>query len=382
MAHEMISNNESLYLSAPTTPTPFTLDHLNFYSAPTSPIPTSKTFTYDYDDDYQDANNSFIEFEFETSRLFIPEDDDFDQMGQSFDSPYDQQQEHHQHKDKESLPAMAFADELFCDGKVMPLKPPPRLNFNDNSSCLSSSPRSPTVALKFPFPRRSLWNDDFDPFAVALENVKDDNNIEKRNKEKDYRPARSVSPVRALNPKRPNKSMSFHHQDINRSGHDQNGQMEPEGPYSIWFPYRNRKMEPIRLAEPKGVLFARHTRLVKMGHEKAKRQKETGKNGKVSEESSGTRESKRQRMKKLLLRSASMGIGRASNEEKHKDQSESLPPNPKKRFSRKFSFMPTGNSIAHQCNEEKSVSQVTKLTLMQYRPRLFLCMGYGTKYVK
>ncbi|KAH7560779.1 hypothetical protein JRO89_XS10G0100400 [Xanthoceras sorbifolium] len=358
MAHEMISNNESLYLSAPTTPTPFTLDHLNFYSAPTSPIPTSKTFTYDYDDDYQDANNSFIEFEFETSRLFIPEDDDFDQMGQSFDSPYDQQQEHHQHKDKESLPAMALL-----------------------MSC-SVMAKSPTVALKFPFPRRSLWNDDFDPFAVALENVKDDNNIEKRNKEKDYRPARSVSPVRALNPKRPNKSMSFHHQDINRSGHDQNGQMEPEGPYSIWFPYRNRKMEPIRLAEPKGVLFARHTRLVKMGHEKAKRQKETGKNGKVSEESSGTRESKRQRMKKLLLRSASMGIGRASNEEKHKDQSESLPPNPKKRFSRKFSFMPTGNSIAHQCNEEKSVSQVTKLTLMQYRPRLFLCMGYGTKYVK
>ncbi|TXG73462.1 hypothetical protein EZV62_002041 [Acer yangbiense] len=398
MAPQMIMSNNyddndddgSLYdltstTTAPTTPTTrhynTNTSPLHFYSVPTSPLPTfdqtdpptPKSFTYYDDDDFEDANNNFIEFEFGTSRRFTPDDyHDFYQMGLGFESPY------HQNTKEQQEPVMAFADELFCDGKVMPLKPPPRLqngNGNDSSFCLSS-PRSPTTAaLKFPFPRRSLWNDDFDPFMVALENVKDD---EKRRKKsaKEHRRAVSMSPIRALSPKRPNKSISFHHPETNN-------QMEPNGPHSIWVPHKNKKIESLG-GESKGVLFARHTRMVMTESEQSP---------------SCTRKSKRQRIKKLLLRSVS-SMGRATatatNEDKHKDcyQSEAPPqpqpqpqpqPTKKKSFARKFSFMSKGGgSDIAQCNEEKRVvSQVTNVTLMQYsRPRLFVCMGYGAaKYV-
>ncbi|KAJ0102384.1 hypothetical protein Patl1_05586 [Pistacia atlantica] len=333
------------------------MDGLSFYSVPTSP--TTKPFKSFYDLEtepttphpYEDANSGFIDFEFETSRRFNLADYDHD-----FETS--------------PMPCLAFADELFCNGQVMPLKLPPRLQYGNSveNNSTFSSPRSPSGRLKFPFQRRSLWNDDFDPFMVALETVKQEQ------REKTHRRARSMSPLRVRGPeKHANSSISFkNHQDIKQM------ELHGSGPCSIWAPNqkgnmgRHEQRRPIRLAEPKGVLFARRARLVKMGHEKLG--KPSLRNGPEPGETQedpkeGSRGSKREKIKKFLLKSASRG-----NEEKAKDESETLP---KRSYTRKFSFK---SMKLAQYNEEKRVSEVTKMTIMQYRPKLFLCMGYGRRY--
>ncbi|KAJ8766816.1 hypothetical protein K2173_008370 [Erythroxylum novogranatense] len=73
----------------------------------------------------------------------------------------------------------AFSDTI---ASTKPLKPPPRLQYTNEfdhsksggQSPAMSSPRTPTSALKNLFSRKNLWNDDYDPFMVALENVKED----------------------------------------------------------------------------------------------------------------------------------------------------------------------------------------------------------------
>ncbi|KAF9594139.1 hypothetical protein IFM89_028393 [Coptis chinensis] len=112
---------------------------------------------------------------------------------------HDEQQKHQPQYGQHIFP-MAFADELFCDGQVMPLKPPPRLQYVDNNiysnRCSSgSSPTSPSSVLKGPFRRWSFNKNNthsFDPFMAALENVSKEaagiNNIHRR--------ARSLSPLR------------------------------------------------------------------------------------------------------------------------------------------------------------------------------------------
>ncbi|XP_031256095.1 uncharacterized protein LOC116114082 [Pistacia vera] len=385
----METDHDSFYLTAPTSPKRLSMDGLSFYSAPTSP--TTKPFKSFYDletepttpNPYEDANSGFIDFEFETSRRFNLPDYDHDfETSPTFEMPcLQQKQQEKEHCKGSSLPAMAFADELFCNGKVMPLKLPPRLQYGNSveNNSTFSSPRSPSGRLKFPFQRRSLWNDDFDPFMVALETVKQEQ------REKTHRRARSMSPLRVRGPeKHANSSISFkNHQDVKQPRPNLDGQMElnGSGPCSIWAPNqkgnmgRHEQRSPIRLAEPKGVLFARHARLVKMGHEKLG--KPSLRNGPEPGETQedpkeGTRGSKREKIKKFLLKSAS--IGRRGNEEKAKDESETLP---KRSYTRKFSFK---SMKLAQYNEEKRVSEVTKMTIMQYRPKLFLCMGNGRRY--
>ncbi|PSR86759.1 hypothetical protein CEY00_Acc32383 [Actinidia chinensis var. chinensis] len=92
---------------------------------------------------------------------------------------------------------MALAGESSSNGQVMPLKPPPRLQCPSRvyQSSTASLPRSPGSVLRIPFPHRSTWNDEFDPFAVAWENVKD----EKRGKTQ-HRWTRPLSPFRSTNP--------------------------------------------------------------------------------------------------------------------------------------------------------------------------------------
>ncbi|KAJ6692179.1 hypothetical protein OIU79_014020 [Salix purpurea] len=73
---------------------------------------------------------------------------------------------------------MAFADDqLFCDGKVMPLKPPPCHQHPNGGKFASrsstpTSPESQMSRIKIPFARRNVWNDDFDPLMVALKTAK------------------------------------------------------------------------------------------------------------------------------------------------------------------------------------------------------------------
>ncbi|KAK6119818.1 hypothetical protein DH2020_046443 [Rehmannia glutinosa] len=91
---------------------------------------------------------------------------------------------------------MSFADELFFNGLVMPLKLPPRLQYDTDSNSFShkSPVSSPRTVCKIPFTRKNSWNDDFDPFMVALQKVRE----EKRGRNSHHRRSRSYSPFRAL----------------------------------------------------------------------------------------------------------------------------------------------------------------------------------------
>ncbi|RWW08075.1 hypothetical protein GW17_00028513 [Ensete ventricosum] len=85
-----------------------------------------------------------------------------DEKGDVFDFAFD-------FGDKEGLPMLTTADELFEEGKIRPLKPPPRLQYPaaDDRSSVASSPR-----------RRGLWSprhrgrsaggEEFDPFTAAM----------------------------------------------------------------------------------------------------------------------------------------------------------------------------------------------------------------------
>ncbi|THU52197.1 hypothetical protein C4D60_Mb10t01460 [Musa balbisiana] len=76
------------------------------------------------------------------------------------------------HLDKQGLPVLTTADELFEEGKIRPLKPPPRLQYRvtDDGSSVASSPRSPK--------QRDLWSprhrgrggrgEQIDPFTAAM----------------------------------------------------------------------------------------------------------------------------------------------------------------------------------------------------------------------
>lgn len=155
-------SNELSYMSASNSSN----QEMFFYSAPTSPnilklrqqhgSQTGPTTPRSYEEETGRG------FEFETGHCYV------------------RQSEEKQKVCGDSLPTMAFADELFCDGKVMPLKLPPRLfqkedhgnNISSTQSSTVTSPRSPGSMLKLPFSR--LWKDDFDPFMVALEKVRED----------------------------------------------------------------------------------------------------------------------------------------------------------------------------------------------------------------
>ncbi|WRX34590.1 Protein of unknown function DUF1645 [Theobroma cacao] len=398
--------NDSFYMSAPASPRRISLEGLCFYSVPTSSTRKTLKAAYDLDTEpttprtFEDSNSNVDEFEFETRRRFNVDEYGFESEPKS-ESKLEDPQENHVRK--ESLPAMAFADELFSGGKVMPLKPPPRLQYaNDNKydkqSSTLSSPRSPTGVLKLPFQRRSLWNDDFDPFMVALENVKEEK-VEK-SQAKNRRRARSMSPFREIIPKGTYDLSGSSQQQINQMGlilptqqlkPNLNKRMESnDSAFLMWVPDQNRQMgrqeqlkqvkkTPIQLAEPKGVLFARRARLVKMGHENPRKTNvinptvEEGESANASGETC-TKETNSQKFKKFLFRSGS--VRKISNEEKPKSSNatESKP-----NITRKFSFKSMGLT---QYNEEKGVSQVTRMTLVQYRPKLLLCMGYGAKYVQ
>ncbi|KAL5720200.1 hypothetical protein ACHQM5_012887 [Ranunculus cassubicifolius] len=103
---------------------------------------------------------------------------------------------------------MDVANELFCNGKVVPLQPPPRLHYVMNQSSSVSSHSTPNSVRKGSSRR---WNfsmsndDDFDPFMVALEVVR--NEFRGREPNTSHRRSRSFSPTRSHliwpSPKRP-----------------------------------------------------------------------------------------------------------------------------------------------------------------------------------
>ncbi|KAF9665767.1 hypothetical protein SADUNF_Sadunf16G0158000 [Salix dunnii] len=381
-------SNCCFFSSAPTTPGGFNPeDNVCFYSAPTSPAKgtsdleskptTPKT--------YEDANSNLDDFEFETSRRFNTDEID---LGDSmrYEDAMEEQRKSQRQQYKESFPAMAFADELFRDGKVIPLKPPPCHQYAadgkfDNHSSTPTSPESQMAKLKIPFPRRNVWNDDFDPFMVALKTVKG----ERKGKWQkiNHTRARSMSPIRArsglmdsmnkqckqLDPIRPNLNNQLELNGLSTRVWIQNvSNASPKGPE--W------------LAESKGVLFARKARLMKIDPEwPGKPNKITlqepmvkaGENAKEKGEPS-ERKSKRQRMKNFLYRSLSM-----RRNDDHSKQTEQTGQVSKPKFKRKLSFESMG-LVAR--NGVKGGSQITKEIQTRCKPKLSLCMSYGAKYAE
>lgn len=141
----------SFYLATTTSSTGCSPQNMQFYTAPSSPIPP---------DSGSDWNNH--EFEFEVTTRMYTNRCDFQQTYPSFWWAKRNDNEHVNYR----LPARAKS---FCSGQVLPLKPPPRLN---TSVC--SSPRSPNSRLRVRFSKPCAWNDDFDPFQFALEKVSDE----------------------------------------------------------------------------------------------------------------------------------------------------------------------------------------------------------------
>ncbi len=114
-----------------------------------------------------------------------------------------------------------------------------------------------------------------------------------------------------------------------------------------------------QLAEPKGVLLARQSRLVKMGYEKPKKTK-----------------SKKQKIKRFIIRTITVGRGRR-NEDKQKDNNLAV--------TMKTSSFKSMAVTGHDDAGGESESEMTKLPLVPSRqksPNLLLCMGYGAKFVK
>ncbi|KAI4305901.1 hypothetical protein L6164_029232 [Bauhinia variegata] len=365
-------SNDFEYKSAATSVGCFSHSHeMCFHNVPTSPgmvkscaisgfqtEPTSPRSTY------EDANYNLDEFEFETSWHFS----DFN-LEESLKEE-NQQQKRHERERGDSMPTMAFADELFCGGKVLPLnipplKLPPRLQNGDGSkmsapSSTVSSPRSPGSLLGLQFSFQSLWKDDFDPFMVALEKVK----WEKRGKlhaKHGLRRTRSLSPFRGYDPNMPNEKEGL---NTPRQQHEPSPDEEKES--------RNPKMLP----KPKGLVYARHVKLVRMGNNAPNELNETKTPSGTMMEREGKGfwgKEKREKIMKLLFGSTYMGKDSADNKVKNEKAALEKPI-----LLRKLSLKSREST---RWDKYKVMAEMTKMTMVRYKPRL-LCLGDGGKYVK
>ncbi|KAK9082021.1 hypothetical protein Syun_031003 [Stephania yunnanensis] len=126
-------------------------------------------------------------------------------ISQHFRSLCDEEQQEEKPQEEQASLSMSFADELFCDGQVLPLKLPPRLQYSqctkhrNRKSNAAVLTKSKSLLSKRPFHRWSFRKNetkDFDPFKVALEHVR----METRSSDMSspyHRRARSLSPKRS-----------------------------------------------------------------------------------------------------------------------------------------------------------------------------------------
>ncbi|KAK7320471.1 hypothetical protein VNO77_29970 [Canavalia gladiata] len=364
-------SQEMCFYSAPTSPRRLKVRAFDgFQTGPTTPRAT-----------HEDANSNLDEFEFETSRRFNVGDLDIETN----------------QKDErlcgDSLPNMAFADELFCDGKVLPLvmpplKLPPRLHQNGDGNIMSTqnstvtSPRSPGSVLRLPFSRHSLWNDDFDPFMVALEKVKE----EKRGKPKakhGLRRTRSLSPFRG-----------FNYKSDKNVGISKSGQLESHCCETTQLICELQK-EPLKqasrrinvLSEPKGLVFARQVRLVGVSNGSTFEPKKTSVpklamvTKKDERERGGfwTRNKRRENIKKFLFGNANMDTASAQLKLEDKKAALGEPP-----LLKKLDMKSVTSTQPTQWDKDQRTGELTKMRLVCHRPlpRFFLCLGYEGGKVK
>ncbi|KAL4203351.1 hypothetical protein AMTRI_Chr01g127480 [Amborella trichopoda] len=179
------------YVSAPCSPIDCSsCEFAYYYSAPSSPIRGLSGVPFDWELEpglpkrVLDHDSDSDDFEFETSRRFCRLSDHGEPNGE-------------QRNMVDDFPTMSSADELFRDGRILPLRLPPRLQHVDApklniQSCSSCCSR--TLATVFPRPF-SGRNKEFDPFDVALERVKREAR-EREDGRVPYKRARSLSPLR------------------------------------------------------------------------------------------------------------------------------------------------------------------------------------------
>lgn len=349
---------------------------LQFYSAPSSPVKGG-----------EDLSPNFDDFEFETSKRFGI---DFDKVSENFDDhdyyfPLGLVKEKQEKPKRErcgcSLPPMAFADELFANGLVMPLKPPPRLQSWNDQRCFTygsipSSPKSSnSTSIKNSFFRRAAWNDDFDPFKVALEKVSE----EKRGRSSIssntggilHRRTRSHSPFRTSK----DTEYSVKCDQLVQNSESQFFKMHKElkgSPYARWVLDQTKQVEQLNPEGKKmikGFTFVTRVRPMKSDNDQGSNNNKAifGKKfGDHQDEgiNNDVWEKKMKKIKGFLHRYASF----------RKDSSEEISRNQTSKmwgsaYLKKLSFKMKGNNASE--NGEKP-----KVALVEYKPTIALCY-YG-----
>ncbi|KAL6522599.1 hypothetical protein OROMI_031557 [Orobanche minor] len=193
------SASTSPYISAPSSP-----QRLGsfYYSAPTSPARLSAFYR-----DGAAGSPSAVPFRWEekpgTPKIHISSSaasSNYGDAGEELDDK-DFAFDFSGHLEKNSLPA----DELFDGGKIKPLKPPPRFQYDQNKSVDNSpkSPRSPKQIIREAFSPRHKAQD-VDPFAAAMEQTRRgtvrQNADEKRGRERTNNSSTRTKHSRSLSP--------------------------------------------------------------------------------------------------------------------------------------------------------------------------------------
>ncbi|XP_009794993.1 uncharacterized protein [Nicotiana sylvestris] len=309
----------SPYVTAPTSPTSYMVQ---YHSAPASP---GKRFSRTRGDG--DYELTLSDFEFETCE--------------------DEQSWHEKGRE------MAFADEIFSNGQVMPLKLPPRLQCDDDMKyttqrSITCSTIAPTAMVKSPFARR-----DVDPFVVAMQKVMKEENRGRSNNSNRHKRARSLSPFRA-------KNMEWTIEEMRQ----EIVSMTPIQPSS---PNPRKPIE----SKAKGASYGRwvldHSMIIGPGPKESKKPKNK-KEPKPTSKGDIFVETKMQKFKGMLVKYASF----------RKENSEGKMNNPilaiwKPNYFKKLSFKFKGNGNG---NVSKKVNGgEPKLVIVKYKPAL--CLGYG-----
>ncbi|XP_006356388.1 uncharacterized protein [Solanum tuberosum] len=349
----------SPYVTAPTSPTSYMVQY--YHSAPASP---GKRVGSTIAEGGDCGLTTLNDFEFETSKKFDTSCVEFETCHENFDHSEDDQSWDEKRRERGgSLPEMAFADELFSNGHVMPLKLPPRLQCERDIKLYTSqrsitcSTISPSAIVKSSFARR-----DINPFVVAMQKVmKEDNRGRDSNPNHHHRRTRSHSPFRAQNlewtieeMRKEIVSMS----PIQPSSPNTRKPIESKAKgasYGRWVLNHSMTIGPTS-KESKNLLFG--TKEPKLKPNKATS------NGVAQKTNEGNVfvQTKMQKFKGMLVRYATFG----------KENNEGNTINPisalwKPNYFKKLSFKFKGN--------KKVNGGESKLVIVKYKPAL--CLGYG-----
>ncbi|CAI9106167.1 OLC1v1005247C1 [Oldenlandia corymbosa var. corymbosa] len=371
---ELISSSEvpkcysSYHHSAPTSPKICSIGNdTAFYTAPSSPAANCGNDHF--------SSSGSDDFEFGTSQRF--ENYIELEIGKDFECFVDgvsQQQRLFKAKRERggSLPTIAFADELFHNGLVMPLKPPPgRFQWLDDDASFcrgsipSSSPtRSPHASVfKVPFVHKAAWNDDFDPFKAALDKVSEESRPSRGRDAvvgSHHRRARSHSPYRT------NNSMDSNLDEQILGPKFGLLPVEPKGsPYARFVIDQKRRVEQSTKSRHKKFLFAKMVRPFKTDHHKGKNNSnkissKIAEHGDQGLSTSLVVETGARKIRNILLKYAS--FGRSSTHWKPS-------------FKR-FSFKIKGAADSDQSDKKRTDHQESKMEIIEYnrsKPSLALC---------